>query len=114
MTRTNQDFGSYIEDDDIVSITITDGADNIIDVSSAQEIIWWMYDGKGDAVLTKQKTLGDVTGNSSGVVEIVLAPSDKADLAGWYFHVAEVTDSGGRISTFECGRALMKIRSLGD
>lgn len=112
MTAVNQDFEAYIEDNDLVYFTVVDNNGTAIDISTVPSITWKLVDGSGATKIMKTATF--VTSGVDGRCKVALSPADKASLAGWYFHFAYLVDGVGNVSTFECGRGIMKVRALGD
>ena len=117
MTAFNQDFEMYQGDDQRPIFAVKDGAGAAINLSTASEIQWLLHDPAGVVKLTKLKTTAGVvfvTTGTDGKIYIDILASESALLDGWYAHSARLTDAGGKLSVFEMGRMLVKVRSRGE
>lgn len=110
MTATNQDFTLYDGDAGDPQIgPIKDGSGNVVDLSAYADIIFVAYtDPALPAVLTKKKSVGGgitfVTDGTDGLFAVHIESADTAGKSGWYFHNADLKDSGGDYSTVATGR----------
>lgn len=108
MTATAQDFTVYAGDAASVVFTVRKGDGSLWDISSVTAIAWSAQRDLASAtVLAKTKAGGGisfVTDGTDGQFAVAIANGDTSALAGYYLHLASITDVAGAISTVEIGR----------
>lgn len=108
MAETNQDFITYQGDDVSPIFTVLDADGVAVNISAVTEITWTCRRNlESAALLTKTKTLGDitfVTDGTDGKFQVEIIAADTTPLTGFYLHTASITDSLGAITTVTVGR----------
>lgn len=104
----NQDFVTYQGDDVQPEFTVLDGSGLPIDISAVNNIVWVARRNLGSSVVvTKQKTLGQITfltDGTDGKFLVAITKADTAALDGYYLHAAAVVDSANNLTTVTVGR----------
>lgn len=111
MSLGNQTFTMTSGDTFTLNYTVRDAAGVAIDLTNAT-VKWQLARSVKEGAL-----ISKVTGNSpteielttpeSGAFAVYLLPADTAQLAGRYYHEAEVTDAAGTVSTVATGHAVI-------
>lgn len=113
MTKQNQDFLMWSGDDKVITVTVYDNDDNVVNITGAT--ITWQLSQNIDSSALITKTVGSGIALSdpvNGQFTITLEPADTASLAGRYYHEAQITDSSGDISTGLVGHATIKTDAI--
>lgn len=113
MTYSNQDLLLWSGDDKVITVTVYDNDDAIVNITSAT-ITWQLSHNVSSAALIS-KTVGSgisLSDPSNGQFTITLDPADTASLSGRYYHEAEITDIGGNVSTAMVGHATIKTDAI--
>lgn len=108
MTEENQDVTIYSGDTRLLSVTVYDENDDLVDISGG--IIDWIvrsYPGATLSYISKSTLQGttsiELDEPASGSFIIYLYPTDSANLAGRYYHEAQLTDVSGDVFTLFSG-----------
>lgn len=99
------DFTLYAGDDKLLTVTVTDGEGEPVDLTGAQKIRWQLGKGPGKTPIV-EKALGqgiEVTDGPGGIFTVTLDSADTEALKGSYYHEAEVIDEDGNVSTVLTG-----------
>ena len=109
MTYINQHFVMWSGDDKVITVTVYDNDDDVVDITDAT--ITWRLSQNVDSAALITKTVGDgitISDPTNGIFTITLEPSDTAPLSGRYYHECEITDATGDISTGAVGHATIQ------
>ena len=109
MTYASQDILIYSGDDKVITVTVYDNDDAIVDITGVT-ITWQLSQNVSSAALIT-KTVGSgitLSDPTSGVFTITLDPADTNSLSGRYYHECEITDSSSDVSTGFVGHATIK------
>ena len=110
MTTTAQDFTMYAGDTNTITVTVTDSAGAVVNITGAT-ITWKLLEEQGGTIALT-KTVGSgiiITNGAGGIFTIALAATDTASLlAGAYYHEAELTDTSSNVSTILIGTLTLK------
>jgi hypothetical protein len=108
MVMDAQNFSMYSGDDDEIAVSVVDDEGVAIDLTGAT-ITWSLADSRGGTVLvTKTSDTSaelSITSAAGGTFTIHLLATDTDDLAGVYYHEAQVEDSQGHKTTVLTGYA---------
>jgi len=111
MTSEAQNFEMYAGEDKILTVTVTDAAGDVVDLTDAS-IEWVMKRTADDTTALVTKTLADgitCASPATGVFTVTLEAADTEELGGAsYLHEAEVTDAGDNVSTVTRGVVTIK------
>ena len=113
MTKQNQDFTIWSGDDKVITVTVYDNDDVIVDITAAT-ITWQLSQNVNSAALIT-KTVGSgiaLSDPTNGQFTVTLDPADTASLSGRYYHEAEITDSSGNVNTGLVGHATIKTDAI--
>jgi len=110
MTEELQNFEIYAGDTNNILITVTNLETGEVKDLTGSDIEWVLYDPNLDETLITKIVGSGITILPSGIMLIELDPEDTLDIlpANWYVHEAEVTDTGGVISTVTTGYVKVK------
>lgn len=106
MTKTNQNLEMWSGDDKTFSVTVVDSITGSVRDITGMTIDWHLARRVTTSALVEKATGGSgitITAGSTGSFLITLSAGDTADLAGKYYHEAQVTDGSGNISTVMVG-----------
>lgn len=110
----NQDFVTYAGDDVYPTFTVRDSSGAAVDISTVTEIAWSAIRNSDAAVaVTRLKSAGQVafvTNGTDGKFQVTIPKAVTATLAGFYRHVATLTDSVGNVTTVEVGRMQVGVK----
>ena len=110
MTKQNQDFLMWSGDDKVITVTVYDNDDDVVDVTGAT-ITWRLSQNiESEALITK--TVGDGIAISGHTFILTLEPADTTSLSGRYYHEAEITDADGNVNTGMVGYATIKTDAI--
>lgn len=113
MTKQSQDFLMWSGDDKVITVTVYDSDDVVVDITGAT--IAWQLSQNVDSAALITKTAGDgvvLSDPTNGQFTITLDPADTASLSGRYYHEAQITDSSGDISTGLVGHTTIKVDAI--
>lgn len=105
MTKTNQNYTHYKDDDKEIEVTMQNGTD----LSNANSMVWEMKEyADSDTALISKDTNGGVD-LSYGDIDQFMVTIDAADVEDIdaddeYYHEAVMTDVNGKDSTIMTGR----------
>ena len=100
-------FTMHSGDSKNIIVTVKDENDAVVDITGAT-VDWQMARSQNSATpdLVKSTTGGNgitLTDPVNGVFTVALDATDSDDFIGAYYHEAQVTDAGGKISTVIIG-----------
>jgi len=114
MAAYNQDFITYQGDAVSPIFTVQDGSGNSIDISTADDIVWYCQRNETDGpVLTKRKSTNGIvfyTNGTDGKFQVNLTATDTASLSDWYQHLATIFDGNNNPTTVTVGRMQVGIK----
>lgn len=102
MTEVSQDFKMWAGDHRNLQFTVT-GSDGSGQDLTGTSIKWVLKESVDSASLILKQTSGSGITVSGSVMTVALVPADTTNLAGQYYHEAEVTDGAGNVSTTSVG-----------
>lgn len=111
----DQNFTTYAGDDVFPVFTVVDGDGAAVNISTVTAIQWLVTDQDGTALVTRTKAAGQitfVTTGADGQFQVAVPASVTSGLAGFYRHVAKITDSSGFVTTVTVGTISVEPKPL--
>jgi len=105
MASTNQNFTIWADNHKDLLITVRNDNSVEVDLTSSSSIIWVLSGDDLSASLVRKATGGDGVTISGCTFTVSLSPADTGNLAGTYYHEAQVTNASGDVSTVTTGMA---------
>lgn len=104
MTKTDQDYIHYKDDDKELEVTMENGTD----VTNANEMVWEMkeYSDSDSALIAKDTSDGvDLSYGDTDQFKVTIDSDDVSDITAdnEYYHEAVMTDTNDKISTVMTG-----------
>ncbi len=105
MAAIRQNFEMHQGDDVSVAFSVTDDAGAVVDLTGTT-VVWRMAPSKYSASPSISKSTASgitVTDAVGGKFTVAIDAADTAGLGGIYYHEAQVTDAGGKVTTVATG-----------
>lgn len=110
MAFVDQNFTVWAGETKNINIVVEDSTGNPLDLTDIENAIWVLQKSilRDSPALIKTLDNGiEVVNAAEGLLRVKLEPADTEELAGYYYHEAELRDSFGNVSVILTGRALI-------